>query len=102
MDSRKVTIAVDREQSVSALLHRPRNARACLVLAHGAGAESRAALGWVIVGGMTFATLLSLFVVPVLYLLLARFTKPAGFIARKLSEMETRPDVDAGKSAAAE
>lgn len=73
-----------------------------LALAHGAGAESRAALGWVIVGGMTFATVLSLFVVPVLYVLLARFTKPAGFIARKLSELETRPDVDAGKPAAAE
>ncbi len=38
MESRKVNIAVDREQSVSALLDRPRSARACLVLAHGAGA----------------------------------------------------------------
>jgi multidrug efflux pump len=73
-----------------------------LALAHGAGAESRSALGWVIVGGMTFATVLSLFVVPVLYMLLARFTKPAGFIARKLSELEKRPDVDAAKPEAAE
>ncbi|MBS4049455.1 MAG: efflux RND transporter permease subunit [Alphaproteobacteria bacterium] len=73
-----------------------------LAFAHGAGAESRSALGWVIVGGMTFATLLSLFVVPVLYLLLARFTKPAGFIARKLSELEKRPDIDAGKAEPAE
>jgi uncharacterized protein len=38
MESRKVTIAVDREQTVSGLLDRPRNAHACLVLAHGAGA----------------------------------------------------------------
>ncbi|HET7716844.1 MAG TPA: alpha/beta family hydrolase [Bauldia sp.] len=38
MESRKVTIAIDREQTVSGLLDRPRNARACLVLAHGAGA----------------------------------------------------------------
>ena len=73
-----------------------------LALAHGAGAESRAALGWVIVGGMSFATLLSLFVIPVLYLLLARFTKPAGFIARKLSELEKTPDVEAGKAEPAE
>ncbi|WP_374300022.1 efflux RND transporter permease subunit [Ferrovibrio sp.] len=73
-----------------------------LAAASGAGAESRSALGWVIVGGMTFATLLSLFVVPVLYILLARFTKPAGFIARKLSELEKRPDVDVGKPDAAE
>ncbi|WP_341703720.1 efflux RND transporter permease subunit [Ferrovibrio sp.] len=73
-----------------------------LAFASGAGAESRSALGWVIVGGMSFATLLSLFVVPVLYNLLARFTRPAGFIARRLTELETRPDVDAGRSAAAE
>ncbi len=38
MESRKVTIAVDKEVSVSGLLDRPRDARACLVLAHGAGA----------------------------------------------------------------
>ncbi|MBP6817816.1 efflux RND transporter permease subunit [Ferrovibrio sp. MS7] len=73
-----------------------------LAYAHGAGAESRQALGWVIVGGMSFATLLSLFVVPVLYLLLARFTKPAGYIAKRLSEMESRPDVDNAKPEPAE
>lgn len=39
MESRKVTIAVDKEVSVSGLLDRPRDARACLVLAHGAGAS---------------------------------------------------------------
>lgn len=61
-----------------------------LALAHGAGAESRSALGIVIIGGVLFSTLLSLFVVPVFYLLLARFTKPSGFIARRLSELETR------------
>jgi multidrug efflux pump len=43
-----------------------------LALAHGAGAESRHEIGWVIVGGMTFGTLLTLFVVPTFYLLLAR------------------------------
>jgi len=74
-----------------------------LAYAHGAGAESRQALGWVIVGGMSFATVLSLFVVPALYLLLARFTKPAGYIARRLSEMDAkRPDLEASKPEAAE
>ena len=75
-----------------------------LAFASGAGAESRSALGWVIVGGMSFATLLSLFVVPVLYNLLARYTKPTGYIARKLSELEKQPNVDArdGSKAAAE
>ncbi|WP_374630648.1 efflux RND transporter permease subunit [Ferrovibrio sp.] len=67
-----------------------------LAYATGAGAESRSALGWVIVGGMSFATLLSLYAVPALYLLLAGFAKPAGFIARRLSDMDAKqPDVDA-------
>jgi len=43
-----------------------------LALATGAGAESRQQIGWVIVGGMTFGTLLTLFVVPTVYTLLAR------------------------------
>jgi multidrug efflux pump len=38
----------------------------------GAGAESRTQIGWVIVGGMTFGTLLTLFVVPVAYTFVAR------------------------------
>ncbi|KPL54033.1 efflux RND transporter permease subunit [Prosthecomicrobium hirschii] len=43
-------------------------------LAHatGAGAESRQQIGWVIVGGMSFGTLLTLFVVPVVYYMIAR------------------------------
>ncbi|SOD95659.1 efflux RND transporter permease subunit [Caenispirillum bisanense] len=43
-----------------------------LAVAAGAGAESRQAIGWVIVGGMTFGTILTLFVVPTAYMLLAR------------------------------
>ncbi|WNJ91676.1 efflux RND transporter permease subunit [Bosea sp. 685] len=43
-----------------------------LALAHGAGAESRSQIGWVIVGGMSFGTLLTLYVVPVAYTYLAR------------------------------
>jgi multidrug efflux pump len=43
-----------------------------LALAHGAGAESRAAIGWVIVGGLLLGTPLTLFVVPTVYTLLAR------------------------------
>ncbi|BCB17967.1 efflux RND transporter permease subunit [Bosea sp. ANAM02] len=43
-----------------------------LAIAHGAGAESRSQIGWVIVGGMTFGTLLTLYVVPVAYSYLAR------------------------------
>jgi multidrug efflux pump len=43
-----------------------------LALAHGAGAESRRPIGWVIVGGLLLGTLLTLFVVPTVYSLLAR------------------------------
>ncbi|WP_386069174.1 efflux RND transporter permease subunit [Tahibacter sp. UC22_41] len=43
-----------------------------LAIASGAGAEARHQIGWVIVGGMSFGTLLTLFVVPLVYTLLAR------------------------------
>ena len=35
-----------------------------LALSHGAGAEARQAIGWVVVGGMLLGTLLTLFVIP--------------------------------------
>ncbi|SIQ10262.1 efflux RND transporter permease subunit [Marinobacterium stanieri] len=38
-----------------------------LAMALGAGAESRQQIGWVIVGGMMFGTLLTLFVIPTVY-----------------------------------
>jgi hydrophobic/amphiphilic exporter-1 (mainly G- bacteria), HAE1 family len=42
-----------------------------LVLAQGAGAEARAVLGWIIVGGLGLATIATLYITPVAYLLLA-------------------------------
>ncbi len=42
-----------------------------LAIATGAGAESRQAIGWVIVGGLSVGTLLTLFVVPVVYSVVA-------------------------------
>lgn len=47
-----------------------------LVLARGAGAEARIALGWVLVGGLGLATIVTLYLTPVAYLALARFSKP--------------------------
>ena len=70
-----------------------------LALAEGAGAEARGTLGIVIIGGIGFATLLSLFVVPVLYDLLARFARPTGYIARRLSALEAA-ESGAGKAPA--
>ncbi len=59
-----------------------------LAMATGAGAESRMALGIVIVGGVTFSTFVTLYAVPALYLLLAPFTKPIGAIASRLNDLE--------------
>ncbi len=47
-----------------------------LILAFGAGAEARIALGWVLVGGLGFAAVFTLFLTPVAYLLLAGFSQP--------------------------
>lgn len=47
-----------------------------LILASGAGAEARIALGWVIVGGLGLATAVTLYITPVAYLAIARFAKP--------------------------
>lgn len=58
-----------------------------LVLAFGAGAESRMAIGTVIIGGMSFASLLTLVVIPVLYDLLARFTRPVNAVAEELKAL---------------
>lgn len=60
-----------------------------LILSSGAGAEAREALGWVIVGGLGLATLSTLYLTPVAYLLLARFSKPQVEEERRLArEME--------------
>ena len=61
-----------------------------LVLWQGAGAGSRQTIGVVIFSGAMFATLLTLFVVPVIYGVLARFTKSPEYTARKIEEWEAR------------
>ena len=60
-----------------------------LAMAHGAGAESRIQIGWVIVGGMSLGTLLTVFVVPTMYTLFARKKIPG---ANK-TEAKEGPDV---------
>ena len=61
-----------------------------LVLWQGAGAASRQTIGVVIFGGALFATLLTLFIVPVIYGALARFTKSPEYTARKIEEWEAK------------
>ncbi len=43
-----------------------------LVLAQGAGSENLKAIGWVIIGGLSFGSLMTLFVVPCMYCILIR------------------------------
>ncbi|MFN4286942.1 MAG: efflux RND transporter permease subunit [Brevundimonas sp.] len=61
-----------------------------LVLWQGAGAGSRQTIGVVIFGGALFATLLTLFVVPVIYALVARYTRSPEYTARKIAEWEAQ------------
>ena len=54
--------------------------------ASGAGAESRQQIGWVIVGGMSIGTLLTIFVVPTVYTLLARRKVPGEIVTPELAQ----------------
>lgn len=59
-----------------------------LALAKGAGAETRMQIGWVIVGGMSLGTLLTIFVVPTMYTLFARKAVPGANTAVAAEEPE--------------
>ena len=59
-----------------------------LVFSSGAGYEGRRAIGVVIVSGVSFASFITLLVVPVFYLLLARGTGSPGRIANELKDYE--------------
>jgi multidrug efflux pump len=63
-----------------------------IAIGMGAGAESRQPLGIVVVGGVMFSTFLTLLLVPVVYSLLARFSKAK----RVGEEEEDRQPVEAG------
>ena len=67
-----------------------------LALATGAGAESRIQIGWVIVGGMSLGTLLTIFVVPTMYALFARRAVP-GADTRQTQEAPAQPEALAAK-----
>ncbi|WP_201842188.1 efflux RND transporter permease subunit [Microvirga zambiensis] len=56
----------------------------------GAGAEARNAIGSVIVGGVTVSTILTMLVVPSIYLLLGGFTKPATYVSEMLDKLRAQ------------
>lgn len=68
-----------------------------LILSEGAGAESRASIGWVVFGGLGLAALFTLYLTPALYLLLARFSsaraEESKRLFQELKQAETIVDV---------
>jgi multidrug efflux pump len=59
-----------------------------LVLAGGPGSASRATIGVVVIFGVSFSTLLSLFVVPAFFVLLARYTRSPEAVTHELEKLE--------------
>ncbi|WP_423067401.1 efflux RND transporter permease subunit [Devosia sp. CN2-171] len=63
-----------------------------LIIAGGAGSEARAALGWIMVGGLSLAAVATLYLTPVAYILLGGFSKPKAVeeerLQRELAEAE--------------
>jgi hydrophobe/amphiphile efflux-1 (HAE1) family protein len=55
-----------------------------LILSTGPGAEARAAVGWVVFGGLGLTALFTLYLTPVIYLGIARFARPRAHAADKL------------------
>ena len=55
-----------------------------LILTSGAGAEARIAVGWVIVGGLGFATVFTLFLTPVFYRWIAVWGAEPGMATKRL------------------
>lgn len=66
-----------------------------LVLATGAGAEARTSIGWVVFGGLGLAGCFTLFLTPVIYLAIARFSRAradvSGDVDRELSALGEEP-----------
>ena len=55
-----------------------------LILSSGPGSEARAAIGWVVFGGLGLAAIFTLLLTPAIYVLVAWMSKPRGTAAAKL------------------
>jgi len=67
-----------------------------LVLWEGPGSNSRFTIGIVIIMGAMFSTLLTLFIVPVIYEMLARFTRSPEWAARQIESYEEQEQTTKG------
>jgi len=61
-----------------------------LMMAAGAGANSRITIGVTVFGGVIVATFFTLFIIPVFYDYFARFTKSPGHVAAQLEDYEDK------------
>ncbi len=68
-----------------------------LMLSTGAGAISRQTIGWTVFGGMTAATFLAIFIVPVLFVVITRLA----YGKKKLAELEANFDEEKKKNLSA-
>jgi multidrug efflux pump len=71
-----------------------------LAMASGAGAESRIAIGVVVIGGLGLSTLITLFLTPVLYELAGRFTRPVNAMQQQLDDQLSQAEQKAGTQGA--
>jgi hydrophobic/amphiphilic exporter-1 (mainly G- bacteria), HAE1 family len=69
-----------------------------LVITSGAGAEAREALGWIVVGGLGFATIFTLYLTPIVFSLLAPFSQVRAQEAEELdAELAAAARAEVGK-----
>ena len=67
-----------------------------LILSTGPGAEARVAIGWVIFGGLGMASLFTLYLTPLGYLLIAPYVKPRSHVEKRLQEEMDRAGEQGG------
>jgi multidrug efflux pump subunit AcrB len=67
-----------------------------LILSGGAGSEARSSIGWVVFGGLGLAAMFTLYLTPVLYLILARFSSARAAESDRLSEELQQVDLVEG------
>lgn len=70
-----------------------------LILGDGAGIEARAAIGWVVFGGLALAAVFTLFLTPTLYIVIAGLVKPRNAEATRVNEELEQAEAIVGKSA---
>jgi multidrug efflux pump len=71
-----------------------------LLLAAGAGAEARKSLGAVVIYGVVFSMLMTLYVVPSMYLLIARSSKSPQYVTRMIDRLRGAKPAVVGEPAA--